>query len=99
MSLIVDDEYIIECGKIAQELSSKLYWIIDGYKDSLTSIIENGIKEGVTSDSLKEFKIQVESDTGKNSSTAFLIGDEMHRYCEGFIMKVDKDDKDLYWGD
>ena len=36
------------------------------------------------------------SDTGKNSSTAYLIGKEAKRYCENYIMRVNKDDKDLY---
>ena len=97
MSLvIVDDYYKKKISGFAEEKAEILDEIIDEYVGILDNVIENGIKEGITSQALKEFKDQVISDTGKNSSTAYLIGKEAKRYCENYIMRVNKDDKDLY---
>ncbi len=97
MSLvIVDDYYNEKVSAFAEEKAELLDDIIRQYVWVLEDVIENGIVEGKTSKALKEFKQQVVSNTGKNSSTASLIGIEAKRYCENFIMKVNKDDKDLY---
>lgn len=96
MSLIVEDDFIKKSGELMDDLSNDLFWIINGYQSVLETVAEDGIKQGATADALKEFSRQVKSSTGKNSSTAFLIGDECKRYCDGFIMRVDSDDKDLY---
>lgn len=97
MSLVIVDEYYqAKVSGFAEEKAETLDEIIDEYVCIIDNVIENGIKEGKTSQALTEFRNQVISKTGKNSSTANLIGKEARRYCENFIMRVNKDDKDLY---
>lgn len=97
MSLIINDEYVKnKVAKYSVEHTEILAEVISKYVDILDNVIAQGIKKGKTSAALKEFKNQVESSTGKNSSGAELIGNEAKWYCENFITRVDKDDKDLY---
>ncbi len=96
MSLVIDDAYIESVKQYLMTQCNSLDYLISRYIRTMNSVIEAGFMNGMTSDALKEFLKQVESDIGKNSANPGLMESQVERFCIDFVKKVDKTDKELY---
>lgn len=96
MSLVVDDAHIENVKEYLTTQCNGLNFLIMQYIRTMNTVIEAGFMEGATSDALKEFLKQVESDLGKNSANPRMMEDLAERYCANFVERIDEADKDLY---
>ncbi len=96
MSLVIDDTYVGEVKRYLMEQCENIDYIASQYIKTMNFVIEEGIQKGDTSDALKEFLLQVESEINSDSATPDLMKDQIERFCTNFISRVDKADKELY---
>lgn len=96
MSLVIDDSHIDALKQYIMTQSSGIDSLINRYIRTMNTVIAAGFMEGATSEALKEFLKEVESDVGKNNSNPGHLKVQSERFCINFIKKVDKADKELY---
>ena len=96
MSLVIDDSHIDSVKKYLITQCESIDELVTRYVRIMNSVVEAGFMEGATSDALKEFLREVETDIDKNSSNPDVMKNHIERFCINFIKKVDKADKELY---
>mgnify|MGYP001625533962 CR=1 FL=1 len=97
MNVCVDDEYMEQMGEYLKNEAYELDKMIWSYIRILRQVCEDGISEGETSKALEEFLEQARSLVGvDNSGGVDTMGDQLKRFCTGYVNKIDDADKNLY---
>lgn len=97
MDLVIVDEFIKEdVASFLFDNNNKINDVIYEYMEIMREVKEKGIQTGKTADALEEFINQVNNETTSKESSLSNMGNQVKRFCDNFITKVDKADKNLY---
>ncbi len=96
MNLIVNDEYYAVVSRFLKSQEELLSKAINEYCLIMRTVSEQGIMEGTTADSLKEFVGQVQFDLAENADNSSLFDGTAAVRCSEFVDSVDAADGDLY---
>lgn len=96
MDLVVNDEYYAVVGKLLKTQEELLAKAFNDYCLIMRTVSEQGIMEGATADSLKEFVGQVRLDLTENAENYSLFDGTAAIRCSEFIESIDTADGDLY---
>lgn len=90
--LIIDEEYINQMAEYFEKQGKQLQNMINSYNAVMKKVVEAGIMEGKTSETLKAFSEYAEKLNQVIISTAMQIRDSTMNYLE----EIDTQDQYLY---
>lgn len=96
MSLVVDDDYVGSVKAHLVKQCEDINSLANDYVKIMKEVINSGFMEGSTSESLKVFLEEVETNLEESDTNPFDLRSQIERFCANYIARINEADKDLY---